>query len=90
MDWDDPRQSLRGAREVVPWRKAVAAVIAATRRDHDVTQHELARRVGWSRDKLAKAEAGLRRLEFGDVVMISQALGEKSERVIRRILAWNG
>jgi transcriptional regulator with XRE-family HTH domain len=74
----------------VQWRKAVATVISATRRDSDITQEELARRVGWSRDKLAKAEAGQRRIELGDVVMISQALGEPSERIIRRILGWLG
>ena len=73
----------------MPWRRAVAAVIAATRRDHDVTQEELARRLGWTRDVLARAEGGRRKVELGDVLMIAQALGEKTERVIRRILTWH-
>jgi DNA-binding XRE family transcriptional regulator len=72
------------------WRQAVAAVIAASRRDADVTQEELAKAIGWSRDKLAKVEVGQRRVEFGDIVMIANALDEKLETVIRRILAWNG
>jgi predicted transcriptional regulator len=72
------------------WRTAVATVLAATRRDHDVTQPELAKRVGWSRDKLAKVEAGTRRVELGDITVVAHALGERPELVIRRILGWNG
>lgn len=71
-------------------RKAVAAVIAATRRDRDFTQPELASRLGWSRDTLSKMEAGRRRVEFGDLVLIAHALGERTEVIIRRILAWSG
>ena len=87
--WADPA-SVRRAKQSLPWRRAVAAVIAATRRDRDVTQAQLAARIGWSRDKLAKAEAGTRRIELGDVLMIAQALGERTERVISRILSWHG
>ena len=72
------------------WRTAVATVLAATRRDHDVTQPQLAKRIGWSRDKVAKVEAGVRRVEFGDVVLLANALGERPELVLRRILGWNG
>lgn len=72
------------------WRRAVASVTAATRRDRDVTQEELATRIGRSRDWLAKFETGTRKAEFGDVVMIAVALGERPELIIRRILAWNG
>jgi transcriptional regulator with XRE-family HTH domain len=72
------------------WRTAVATVLAATRRDHDVTQPELAKRVGWSRDKLAKVESATRRVEFGDVILLANALGERPELVLRRILGWNG
>jgi hypothetical protein len=69
---------------------AVAAVVAATRRDHDVTQSVLGKRIAWSRDKLAKVESGKRRVEIGDIVLIASALGERPELVLRRILGWNG
>ena len=72
------------------WRTAVATVLAASRRDHDVTQPQLAKRVGWSRDKLAKVESGVRRVELGDIVLLASALGERPELVLRRMLVWNG
>ena len=84
-----PRSRAWRAENLAPWRTAVAAVISASRRDHDFTQPQLARRIGWSRDKLAKVEAGKRRVELGDVVMIAQALGETPERFFRLILAWS-
>lgn len=71
------------------WRRAVASVIAATRRDADVTQPTLAKRIGRSRDWIAKAETGTRRVELGEVVIIATALGVRPEVVLRRILAWD-
>lgn len=70
------------------WRQTVATVLAATRRDADVTQPELAAMIGWSRDKLAKVEAGQRRVELGDIVMIATALRQKPDALLRRILTW--
>jgi transcriptional regulator with XRE-family HTH domain len=71
------------------WRTAVAAVLAATRRDHDVTQAALAKRIGWSRDRVSKVETGRRLVEFGEIMLIVKALGARSEVVIRRIMAWH-
>lgn len=73
------------------WRLAVAAVLAATRKDVDVTQRELGARVGWTRNMIAKMERGDgRHIELGDIVVIAQALNVKPELVIKRILMWNG
>lgn len=70
------------------WRKAAGAVIAATRKDKDLGQEELARRVGWSRFTLAKVESGNGKIEFGDIMLIANAVGEEPATLIRRILAW--
>jgi transcriptional regulator with XRE-family HTH domain len=72
------------------WRLAAASVIAASRRDADLTQRELAKKVGWSRDRLAKMELGLRQIELGHIVLLAEALNERPELLIRRILMWNG
>lgn len=76
------------AQHLPQWRRAVATIIKATRQDNDVTQPELARRTGWSRDKVAKMESGSRRIEFGEIVAIATALKERPDTLIRRILAW--
>ena len=72
------------------WRRAAAAVIAATRRDKDVTQEEFGARMGWSHDTVANTETGRRKIEFGDVVMAAVVLDEKADILIQRILHWNG
>ena len=70
-------------------RRAVAAVIAATRRDKDVTQVDFGERMGWSHDTVANVESGRRKIEWGDVVMAAIALGEKPETLFQRALQWN-
>ena len=71
------------------WRRTAGKVIAASRKDADLTQDALAKRVGWSRNTLASVERGRGKVEFGDVVMIARALSERPDTLIRRILMWN-
>lgn len=71
------------------WRRAAAAVIAATRRDKDIRQAEFGERMGWSHDTVANIESGRRKIEFGDVVMAAIALHEKPDTLIQRVLQWN-
>ena len=71
------------------WRRAAAAVIAATRRDKDMTQEDFGARMGWSHDTVANTETGRRKIEFGDIVMSAIVLGEKPDTLIQRILHWN-
>lgn len=71
------------------WYRAAVAVIAATRRDADVSQEELARRLGWSRSKIAKLEQADRRIELPDFILIARALNVDPEMLFRRVLRWN-
>jgi transcriptional regulator with XRE-family HTH domain len=70
------------------WRRAARTVIAASRRDKDIRQEDLARKIGWSRTKLAKTERGRREIRFAELLLIAVAVGENPEDVIRRVLRW--
>jgi len=70
------------------WRRAAVAVISATRRDADISQEELAKRLGWSRAKLGSVESGRRKLAFEDFPMIALALGIDPEKLFSRVAKW--
>ena len=70
------------------WRKTAGVVIAASRSDKDMTQEGLAKKVGWSRTTLIKAESGKGKIELGDIILIATALDEDPETLIHRVLQW--
>jgi transcriptional regulator with XRE-family HTH domain len=70
------------------WNRAVVAVLAATRRDKDVSQEVLADRLGVSRDVVANIEAGRRRVEVSDLILIGRALDVEPEVIFRRVMRW--
>jgi transcriptional regulator with XRE-family HTH domain len=70
------------------WNRAVVAVLAATRRDKDVSQDSLAERLGVSRDVVANIEAGRRRVEVSDLILIGRALDVDPEVLFRRVMRW--
>ena len=70
------------------WHDAAVAVIAASRRDADIKQADLATKLGWSRSKVAKIEAGERRIELPDFILIAKALGIEPEKLFHRVMRW--
>ena len=70
------------------WRKIAASVISAARRDHDLTQEQLAAKLGLTRETVGNMEAARRKIEVGDLVMVAQAIGVEPERLFRRILGY--
>ena len=70
------------------WRRAAASVIAATRRDKDVTQEQFAAQMGLSHDTVANLESGRRKIEVGDLVMAATVLDEKPATLFQRTLQW--
>jgi transcriptional regulator with XRE-family HTH domain len=70
------------------WHRAAVAVIAATRRDAEIKQDDLAAKLGWSRSKVAKIEAGDRRIELPDFILIARALNTDPETLFRRVMRW--
>lgn len=76
------------ANERARWDRVAALVIGTLRRDLDVTQKELAERLGWTRDGVANAERGRRHLRISDLIMIAQALRMDPEALTRKIVRW--
>jgi transcriptional regulator with XRE-family HTH domain len=70
------------------WDQAVMAVWGATRRDCDVSQQQLATKLGWTRDMVASVERGRRKVSVTEMIQFAQALGIDPETVFRRILRW--
>ncbi len=56
------------------WERIAAIVLTATRNDLDVSQRELALRLGWSRNVIANLETGRRTLTLSDFLLIAGAL----------------
>ena len=53
------------------WHRAVVTVVAASRREANLTQEQLADRIGWHRSKIAKIESGERRLDVAEFIIIA-------------------
>lgn len=63
-------------------------VLAASRRDLDVSQKELAEKLGWTRNQIANIETGRRAVQLTDFVLIAKALNIDPLALLRRILQW--
>lgn len=70
------------------WNRAIGNVIAATRRDADVTQEQLANRMEWHRSTVAKIEAGEIGIKAADLILVAKALETDPEVLFRRIARW--
>jgi len=66
----------------------IGTILKATREDSDMSQRDLAARMGWSRNVIANLETGRRTACLAEFVMISQAMHVDPERLLRRILQW--
>lgn len=72
------------------WHRAVVTVIAASRREANLTQEQLADRIGWHRSKIAKIEAGERRLDVAEFITIAGALKIEPATLFFHVLSWGG
>lgn len=70
------------------WERVASVVLTATRNDLDVSQRELAVRLGWSRNVIANLETGRRSLTLSDFLLIASALNISPEILLQRILRW--
>jgi predicted transcriptional regulator len=68
--------------------RAIRAVLGASREDSDVSQRQLAGKLGWTRNVIANLETGRRVLGLADFVLIARELRIEPERLLHRILRW--
>jgi transcriptional regulator with XRE-family HTH domain len=80
--------NLAGQQEWDRWSNAVVTVLRAARDDADVTQAELARRLGWTKAQVVNLEGGRRAVRAVDLFMIAGALRIEPQELIRLIQAW--
>lgn len=62
--------------------------LCASRRDADVSQQELAARLGWTRNMVANMEGGRRQIRFVDFLLISKALAVNPVTLLDRVIRW--
>jgi transcriptional regulator with XRE-family HTH domain len=70
------------------WNRAIVTVIRAARDDADVSQKELADRLGFTYRQVVNMEHGRRAIHASDLIMIAQALKVDPQKMLRRILGW--
>jgi transcriptional regulator with XRE-family HTH domain len=70
------------------WERVAAIVLTGTRNDLDVSQRELAARLGWTRNMIANLETGRRSVALSDFLLIATALNIHPETLLQRILRW--
>ena len=68
--------------------RAIRAVLGASREDLDVSQKQLALKLGWTRNVVANLETGRRVVGLADFVLIARELRIEPERLLLRILRW--
>jgi transcriptional regulator with XRE-family HTH domain len=78
-------KSLRGK-----WHRAAVTVLAASRHDAELTQEQLADRIGWHRSKIAKIEAGERGVDVDELILIAGGLKVEPAILFSRVLMWGG
>ncbi len=70
------------------WKDRIRIVLAASRRDEDVSQRELRARIGVTRNTIANLESGRLTVRMVDFVMIAIALKINPSTILDRILRW--
>jgi transcriptional regulator with XRE-family HTH domain len=85
---DTEENTLSLEKERLRWERVTAIVLTGTRRDLDVSQQELASRLGWTRNMIANLESGRRSLRLSDLFLIARALSISPDTLMLRIMRW--
>lgn len=68
--------------------RAIHTVLCASRRQMEVSQRELAQRMGVTRNTIANFESGRRAVRLADFLMIANALNIDPIALLHRVLRW--
>lgn len=70
------------------WNVIAATVLCGTRRELNISQQELADRLGWTRNMVANLESGRRTFRLSDVFLLAEALNVGPEVLLFRMMSW--
>jgi len=70
------------------WARGARTVLRAFRDDADVTQQQLAARVGWSPKQVVDLESGRKAMQIRHVVRIVRGLGIDPAAAFAQIVSW--
>lgn len=65
--------------------KVVGEVLGCIRREHELTQSDVAKRVGYSQSAISKTESGERQLPFYESFLFCAAMGEEPHTFVDRV-----
>lgn len=74
--------------QLLRWRKAFASVLAASRRDADMTQAQVADEMGWSRNTVTHLEAGNRSVAAEELLELARLYKVDPVALLGRVLRW--
>jgi transcriptional regulator with XRE-family HTH domain len=70
------------------WRKAFASVLAASRRDADLTQGQVADEMGWTRNTVTKIEGGSRSVGVEELMELCRLYKVEPSVLLGRVMRW--
>jgi transcriptional regulator with XRE-family HTH domain len=74
--------------DLLRWRQIACLVVHCIRTDNDITQDEVASTMHASRATIQQLEAGRRRIELAELILLAQALKTTPEIVLKMITTW--
>jgi plasmid maintenance system antidote protein VapI len=70
------------------WRRAFAAVLAASRRDADLAQWQVAEEMGWTRNTVSKIEVGTRAVTAEEFMELCRLYKIDPQACLGRVARW--
>ena len=70
------------------WTQAFASVLAACRRDADLTQSQVATAMGWTRNTVTKIEGSLRAVSLPEFMALCRLYKVLPKTALARAEAW--
>lgn len=70
------------------WRKAFASVLAASRRDADLAQWQVAEEMGWTRNTVSKIEVGTRSVSVEELMELCRLYKTEPLVLLGRVIRW--
>jgi DNA-binding transcriptional regulator YiaG len=74
--------------DLLRWRQITCLVVHCIRTDNDITQDEVAKTMHTSRAMIQQLEAGRRRIELAELILLAQALKTTPEIILKMIMTW--